>query len=160
MTSADVAGVLELVAGERPDLLRPVVDALEFSRAAASVAELVERWGIGPEDRAAELAELAAKTSAGLDQLERSGYGWSHPREVIEAPSVFALLAFAYARRARVQGLRRRRRLEVMARKLERAAESDRRRRSVERFLGEPARPVDSRWLREFLGERRGEGKR
>ncbi len=151
MNAADFAGLLELVAGERPDLLRPVVDALEFSRAAASVAKIVEQWGIGPENRAAELAEIAAKTSAGLDQLERSGYGWRHPREVVEAPSVFALLAFAYARRARVQGLRRRRRLEVTARKLERAAESDRRRRSVEKFLGEPSRPVDARWLREFL---------
>ncbi len=53
MNSADVAGLLELVAGERPDLLRPMVKALEFSRAAASVAE------------------LAAKTSGHLDQLQR-----------------------------------------------------------------------------------------
>ncbi|MCP3959500.1 MAG: hypothetical protein GY719_16760, partial [bacterium] len=61
MNAADVAGLLELVASERPDLLRPMVKALEFSRAAAGIAEIVERWDIGPE-----LAELAAKTAAGL----------------------------------------------------------------------------------------------
>ncbi len=155
MNSADVAGLLELVASERPDLLRPTVKALEFSRAAASVAELVERWGIGPENRAADLAEIAAKTSDHLDRLERKRTSWRHPREVVDSPNVAALLAFAYGRCGRVPDLRRRRRLEIMARKLERAAESDRRRRSVERFLGEPARPVDSRWLRQFLrGER------
>ncbi len=157
MNSADVAGLLELVASERPDLLRPMVKALEYSRAATSVAELVERWGIGPEDRAAELAEIAAKTSGHLDQLQRRrSFGWRHPGEVVDSPpNVAALLAFAYSRRVRVLDLRRRRRLEIMARKLERAAESDRRRRSLERFLNEPARPVGKQWLREFLrGER------
>ncbi len=99
MNAADVAGLLELVAGERPDLLRPMVKALEFSRAASAVAELVERWGIGPEDRAAELAEVAAKTSGHLDQLQqRRGFGWRHPREVVDSPNVRALLAFAYSR--------------------------------------------------------------
>ncbi len=68
MNSADVAGLLEWAASERPDILRPTVKALEFSRAAASVAELVERWGFGPENRAADL-------DAQAPDLERRAVG-------------------------------------------------------------------------------------
>ncbi len=50
-----------------------------------------------------------------------------------------------------LQEFRRSRRLEIIARKLDRAAESDRRRRSLDRFLAEPRRPVDPEWLRAFL---------
>ncbi len=156
MDAANVVGLLELVASERPDLLRPMVKALEYSRAAASVAELVERWGIGPDNRAADLAELAAKTSAGLDSLERTRRAWRHPHQVVEGSSVSALRGFTCGRHGRVQDLRRRQRLEIIGRKLARAAESDRRRRAVERFLTEPARPVDPEWLRDFLGSRDG----
>ncbi len=154
MNAVDVAGLLELVASERSDLLRPLVKVLEYSRAAASVAELVDRWGIGPDNRVAELAEFAAKTSAGLDSLERTRRAWRHPRQVVEGSDVAALLGFTYGRRGRVQDLRRRRRLEIIGRKLARAVESDRRRQAVERFLTEPAQPVDPEWLRGFLGER------
>ncbi len=131
-------------------------DLLVYSRAAAGFADLVEQWGIEAENRAGELAEVAAKASAGLDQVERKrGFGWRHPRELVDSPNVPALLAFSYARRGRLQDLRRRHRLEMIGRKLERAQESDRRRQSVERFLSEPARPVGRQWLREFLrGER------
>ncbi len=151
MKAADVAGLLELVASERPDLLGPVVNTLEYSRAAAGVGDLVERWGIGPEDRAAELVAVAAKTSGHLDGLERTRRSWRRPDQVIDAPNVPALLSFTHGRRARVQEFRRSRRLEIIARKLDRAAESDRRRRSLDRFLAEPRRPVDPEWLRAFL---------
>ncbi len=49
MNVANVAGVLEVVATEQPHLLRPLVKALEYGRAAAGVADLAERWRIGPE---------------------------------------------------------------------------------------------------------------
>ncbi len=153
----DVAGLLELVASEQPSLLRPLVNTLEYSRAAAGVADLVELWGIGPENRAADLAELAVKTSAHLDQLQRRrGFGWRHPREVIPDSNVAALLAFTYGRRGRIQDLRRRQRLKLIGRKLERAAEKDRQRLELDRFMSEPPRrPIDAEWIRAFVrGER------
>ncbi len=152
MDAADVAGLFELVASERPDLLGPLVDALEYSRAAGGVADLVKTWGIGPEDRAGELTLIAAKTSAHLDRLERLRRVWRHPRQVIENPNVPALFAFALQRAARSPGLRKSRRLQIIGRRLERAAESERRRRLVESFLAEPPAPVDREWLRSFLG--------
>ncbi len=157
MNAADVAGLLEVVAAERPELLRPLVKALEYSRAAAGVADLGDVWGIGApgpeeEDRGDKLFEIAAKTSAGLDQLERKrAFGWNHPRELIDGANVAALQGFAHQRRVRVRNARREARLSLIARKLDQVAEADRRRRAVERFLGEPVQPVDPKWLREFL---------
>ncbi len=157
MNAADVTGVLEIVATERPDLLRPLIKALEYSRAVADVAELGDVWGLGPpgpeeEDRSGKLFEIAAKTSAGLDQLERKrAFGWDHPRELIDGANVAALQGFAHERRVRVRNTRREARLSLIARKLDQVAEADRRRRAVERFLGEPIKPVDPKWLREFL---------
>jgi len=156
MNSAEVAGVLELVASERPDLIGPLVKALERSPTGHGIAELAKLWGIAPEDCTAELAETALITTKHLDRLERKrGVGWRHPRQLVDAPNVPALHSFALCRRGRVTGPRSRR-LEVIGLKLERAADSDRRRQMVETFLREPAPPVDGRWLRDFLGARSG----
>ncbi len=152
MNSVDVAALLELVAKKRPDLLGPVVSALEFSPAGRSVGELTKLWGVGGDDRVAELVEVALKTAENLDRLERKNrQSWRHPREVVPAPNVAALHSFAFGRRNRVEEIRRSRRLEIIGRKLGRAQESERRRREVERFLSEPATGVDPEWLREFL---------
>ncbi len=155
MNSVDVAALLELVAKKQPDLLGPVVSALEFSPAGRGVGELAKRWGVGGDDRVAELVEVALKTAEHLDRLERKHrHGWRHPREVVYRPNVPALQSFAYGRRNRVREIRRARRLEILGRKLERAYEGERRRRQVERFLSEPVPAVDPEWLRDFLGER------
>ncbi len=153
ISSAEVAGLLELLASERPDLLAPVVQALTSSPAVAGVTDLVRRWNVG-YTTADELAALAAKTAEDLDLLERSRHGWRHPRDVVEDPNLAALHSFVHGRRERL-AIKSHRRLEIIGRKLERAAESDRRREAFERFLAEPVRPVDPRWLAEFLGPRR-----
>ncbi len=152
MNAADVAGLLEVVASERPDLLRAMVAALEYSRAAGGFADLAKLWGAAPENLAAQLVEIAEKTLAGLYQLERTRRAWRHPREVVDGPpNVAALQSFAHGRRARVRNDRRAARLSLIARKLDRAAESERRRRSLDRFLTGPVKPVDPAWLKEFL---------
>ncbi len=152
MNSVDLAGLLELVAKKRPDLLDPLVSALEYSPAGRGLGELAKRWGVGPDDRAAELVELALKTAGHLDRLERKRrHAWRHPREVVDAPNLAALHSFACGRRDRAPEINRSRRLEIIGRKLERACEGDRRRRQVERFLSEPAPALDPEWLRDFL---------
>ena len=133
MNSADVAGLLELVAKVRPDLLGPLVSALEFSPAGRSVGELAKRWGVSPDDRVAELLAVALKTAGHLDRLERQHlHAWRHPREVVGAPNLAALHSFARGRSCREPGTKRSRRLEVIGRKLERAYEGDRRRRQID----------------------------
>ncbi len=152
MNSADVAGLLELLSKESPDLLGPLVSALEFSPAGRGIGELAKRWGVSPDDRAAELVALALKTAEHLDRLERQQLrAWRHPREVLGAPNLAALHSFARRRSGRVPGISRSRRLEVIGRKLERVYEVDRRRQRIESFLSEPAPAVDPEWLRDFL---------
>ncbi len=157
MNSVEVASLLELVAKKQPDLLGPLVSALEFSPAGRSVGELANRWGVGPSDRVGDLVVLALRTAGHLDRLERKRrHIWRHPREVLDAPNVAALHSFAYGRRLRVSEITRSRRLEIIGRKLARAYEGDRQRRQVERFLSEPSAAVDPEWLRDFLGGQGG----
>ncbi len=155
MNAADVAELLEVVAAERLVLLRPLVKVLEYSRAAGGFADLAGHWGVGP-DSAADLFEVAATTSHALDSLERSRSSWTHPSEVVNGANVAALQSFAHGRRDRIRetiraDARRAARLDLIVRKLDRAVESERRRRAVEKFLGERRRPVDPEWLRAFL---------
>ncbi len=85
------------------------------------------------------------------DRLERNRT-WRHPRQVLGQPNVPALYSFTEQRRARVSGISRQRRLDIMRHKLQRAYDGERRRQMVEDFLNEPAPPVDPGWLEDFLG--------
>ncbi len=157
MINTDLEGLLELVAKKRPDLLESLLSALEFSPAGPSVGDLARRLGLGSNNRARDLAMLSRTTVAQLDRLEREHrHSWRHPREVVEAPNVAALLGFAYGRRDRVTKTHRYQRLDAIAHKLGRLEEDDRRQRDFERFLTEPVPAVDPGWLRDFLGDQRG----
>jgi len=150
MNSTEFADLLEVVASGRPDLLRPLIADLEYSPAGGALAELARAW------RTAKLAQLAATTARHLDQLERKRLSaWRRPSQVVETPNVPALASFAGSRRGRVSEIARSRRLELLAMKLERVAEGERRRQVVESFLSEPAPPIDPAWLRNFLEPRR-----
>ncbi len=151
MNSAAVAGLLEAIASERPDLLAEVVEVLEHSPARHGLAEVADVWGIQSGDRA-ELGAVALKASAHLDRLERRRPGtWRHPGQVVDAPNVQALASFADARRQRVAGLARTNRLGVVFRKVDRAAEVERQRRKLDAFMEQPSKPVD---LAAFMGWR------
>ncbi len=105
MSPADVAVLLELVASERPDLLRPLVKALEYSPAGGGVAELAKQWNVPPSGKhAGKLVVIAATTAQHLDRLERKRRNvWRHPREVVDSPNVLALHSFAHGRRDRAR---------------------------------------------------------
>ncbi len=86
--------------------------------------------------------------------MERSRRAWNDPREVVDGAKVAVLQDFAYARLDRIRrDTRRSARLSLIARKLDRAAESERLRRSLNRFLAEPVKPVDPEWFKRFLSE-------
>ncbi len=144
-----VAGLLELVASERPDLLGPLIEALEHGPAAHGLTEVAEVWGIRPEDRADDLGPVAVRASKHLDRLERRRTGWRHPGELVGSPNVAALASLADARRRRVDGIARARRLDIVRRKVERVAEIERQRRQLAAFLKAPSKPVD---LAAFMG--------
>ncbi|MCP3959261.1 MAG: hypothetical protein GY719_15530 [bacterium] len=144
-----VAGLLELVANERPDLLGPLIEALEHGPAGHGLAEVAEVWRIRPEDRADDLGPVVVRASRHLDRLERRRTGWRHPGELVGSPNVEALAGLADARRRRVDGIARVRRLDILRRKLERVAEVERQRRELDAFLQAPSKPVD---LAAFMG--------
>ncbi len=150
MESAYIAGLLELVATERPDLLAPLVETLQNSPGRRGLAKVAEVWGIRPEDRAADLGAVAVRASRHLDRLERRRPGtWRHPDQVVDAPNVEALATVADARRERADGIARARRLDILRRKLRRVAAVERQRRELDAFLRAPSRPVD---LAAFMG--------
>ncbi len=144
-------GLLELVASERPDLLSPLIEALEHSPGSRALVEVAEVWGIQPENRANDVGTVAARASKHLDRLERRRTGWRHPGQVVDSPNVSALASFANTRRGRVVGIARAKRLDIILRKVERAAEIEHQRRQLDAFLQEPSKPVD---LAAFMGWR------
>jgi hypothetical protein len=148
MNSAEVVRVLEVIASEQPDLIGPLVEALEFSPARRGLAALAEAW----EEQIADLGDLAIRTARHLDRLEKRSGAWRHPDQVVEAPHVPALASFVVARCDRVTPEPRSRRLNVLAIKLQRIATLEQERRKLEAFLREPMKPVDPEWLRDFMG--------
>ncbi len=145
-----VASLLELVASERPDLLGPLVEVLERGPAGRGVAEVAEAWGVRPEDRAADLGPVVVRASRHLDRLEMRRPGtWRHPAQVVDGPNVQALATLADARHGRSEGIARAKRLNIIRRKLGRAAEVERARRELAAFLQAPSKPVD---LAAFMG--------
>ncbi len=147
-----VVGLLELVATKRPELLGPLVEALEYSPARPGLVQIAEVWGVRPEDLAADLGAVAAQASKHLDRLERRRPGtWRHPGQVVDAPNVEALATVADARHERAEGIARAKRLNIIRRKLERVAEVERQRQELDAFLRAPSKPVD---LAAFMGWR------
>ncbi len=146
-----VAGLLEVVASERPDLLGPLIEALEHSPAGRGLAQVAEVWDVRPEDHSEDLSKLAVCASKHLDRLEKYRTGWRHPNQMVDEPNVQALVSFALERRRRVPGIARARRLDVLRRKLKRTAETERQRQELDAFLREPSAPID---LAAFMGWR------
>ncbi len=155
MNSAEIAGLLEVIASERPDLLGPVVATLKLdSDSSGGLQELASSWEVRsptPASGRSELFEVALKAARDLDRLEKRRGGWRHPREVVEEPNLTVLYSFTLRRIERSRIVRGRR-LRVLASKLERAYEGERQRRMIEAFIYEPVPPVDPDWLRNFLG--------
>ncbi len=143
-----VAGLLELVASERPELLGRLVEALEYSPERPGLVQIADLWGLRPEDLTADLGALAARASKHLDRLERRRSGWRDPRQLLADPNVPALASLANARRRRMAGTRARR-LDIVRRKVERVAKHEQLRRRLDAFLREPSAPVD---LAAFMG--------
>ncbi len=140
--------VLELTASERDDSLAWLVSMLEQSPARVALHHVADEW------RASEIGEIvgiAARAARHLDGLERRRAVWRHPDQFVDDPHIPALLAFALRRSGRVPGIARARRLEIIARRLRRIHQAECRRRQLQAFLNEPARPVDPDWLRRFL---------
>ena len=125
--------MLELVASQRPDLLSIYLDIVANSPARFAVLELTSDLGVKASQ---DLQPVVLKIVTDLDRLEARRTGWHHPRQIIAGPNVGGLLAFCRARIQNVPGIARRRRLEVMARKLQRVYDQERTRAWITDFIG------------------------
>ncbi len=128
-----IAGMLELVASQRPDLLPIYLDMVSNSPARFAVLELASDLNVREPQN---LYPVVLKISADLDRLEKRRTGWRHPQQIVAAPHVAGLLYFCRARIQNVPGIARRRRLEVMARKLQRVYEQEKTRAWINDFIG------------------------
>ncbi len=128
-----IASVLELVASHRPDLLPVYLDTVANSPARFAVLELASDLKVRETQ---DLYPVLLKISADLDRLERRRTGWQHPQQIVAQPKVLGLLYFCRARIQNVPGIARRRRLEVMARKLERVYDQEKTRAWITDFIG------------------------
>ena len=128
-----MASMMELIASQRPDLLPAYLDMAGNSPARFAILELARDFGVRePRDLHREIL----KAVADLDRLERRRSGWRHPRQIVHKPNVGGLLYFCRARVGNVPDEGRRRRLEVMAHKLQRAHGRDKTRAWITDFIG------------------------
>ena len=134
-----VAAMLELVTSQRPDLLPAYLDMASNSPARFAVLELASELGIRDAD---DFYPTLLKIVADLDRLERRRGGWKHPRQIVQNPNIAGLLYFCRARISNVSGIGRRRRLEVMARKLQRVHDREKTRAWITDFIGTSGRPA------------------
>ncbi len=128
-----MAAMMELMATHRPDLLPVYLDMATNSPARFAVLELASDFNLR---EANELHQATLKIISDLDRLERRRGGWRHPRQVVQDPNVSGLLHFCRARIQNVNGLGRRRRLEVMARKLQRVYDREKTHAWITDFIG------------------------
>ena len=129
-----IVAALELAASERPELLDFLLETFLNSPMRFAVLELATALGV-PERK---LALTFYKACLDLDKLEKLRLVWRDPAQVLEAPNVAALHQICRARMGRVDGIARRRRLEGLGLKLERAWEQARDRAWIEAFIGAP----------------------
>ena len=132
-----MAAMLELVASQRPDLLPAYLDMASNSPARFAVLELASDVDVRDAN---DFYPTLLKIVADLDRLERRRGGWKHPRQVVRNPNVGGLLYFCRARIQNVAGIGRRRRLEVMARKLQRVYDREKTRAWITDFIGTSGR--------------------
>ena len=128
-----IAAMLELVATQRPDLLPVYLDLAANSPARFAVLELATELAVRETQ---DLYPVVLKICADLDRLERRRAGWKHPRQIVTDPNIGGLLYFCNARIQNVVGIARRRRLEVMSRKLQRVHDQERTRAWITDFIG------------------------
>ncbi len=133
-----VASMLDLVASQRPDLLTVFLDIIADGPARSAVLRLASDLGVR-ESHA--LPPVLLKISADLDRLEKRRTGWSHPRKIVADPNVGGLLYFCRARIHNVSMISRRRRLEIMAKKLERIYDQEKTRAWIADFIGTTGDP-------------------
>ena len=130
-----LAAMIELLASQRPDLLPVYLDMAGNSPVRVAILELVSEFDVREPTG---LCEAALKTRTDLDRLEKRRGGWRHPQQVVTQPHIGALLYFCRARIQRVSNNGRRRRLEVLARKLERVREREKTMAWINNFIGSP----------------------
>ncbi len=128
-----VAAMMELMATHRPDLLPVYLDMATNSPARFAVLELASDFNVRETN---ELHQATLKIIGDLDRLERRRGGWRHPRQIVQNPNISGLLVFCRARIQNVNGLGRRRRLEVMARKLQRVHDREKTHAWITDFIG------------------------
>ncbi len=125
--------MLELVVSHRPDLLPVYLDMVANSPARFAILELAKDL---KAREVQDLKPIVLKIVADLDRLEKRRSGWRHPDQIVDQPNVVGLLYFCRARTHNVPGIARRRRLEVMARKLERVYQQEQTRAWIDDFIG------------------------
>ena len=133
--------MIELIASHRPDLLPIYLDMASNSPARFAILELASDLGVR---ETADLYQTALKIVADLDRLERRRGGWRHPRQVVPAPNVGGLLRFCRARIPNVTGISRRRRLEILARKLQRVHDREKTLAWITDFIGTPGHVAEA----------------
>jgi len=134
-----LAAMIELMVSQRPDLLPAYLDMASNSPVRIAMLELATEFKL---HEPGELYEIALKTGADLDRLEKRRGGWRHPQQVVQQPHIGGLLYFCRARIQRVNSTGRRRRLEVLARKLERVREREKTMAWINNFIGSPGQVV------------------
>lgn len=137
-----IASMLELVASQRADLLPVYLDMVANSPARFAVLELASDLNVKETQ---DLYPIVLKIVADLDRLERRRTGWQHPQQIVSTPNVGGLLYFCRARIQNVPGIARRRRLEVMARKLQRVYDQERTRAWITDFIGTTGIPATNK---------------
>ncbi|MCP3962327.1 MAG: hypothetical protein GY719_31170 [bacterium] len=129
-----ISALLELTASGRPQLLDFQLDVLLNSPLRYSLQHLAVALDVPAE----KLGPVIYRASLDLDALERRRGVWRDPGEILDSPNVPALLHLCCARAGRIDSGHRRRRLEVIERRLKAAHELARSRAWIEEFIGEP----------------------
>ena len=129
-----VVAILELIGSEHPQLLDFQLDTLIHSTTRFAVHELASAFAV----RVPQVGQAIHRACLGLDTLERRRARWKDPALVLQSPNIVALLHVCRARAARVADRYRRRKLEIIERRLQAARELARSRKWIEEFIGAP----------------------
>ncbi|MCP3963414.1 MAG: hypothetical protein GY719_36725 [bacterium] len=129
-----VVAILELIGSEHPQLLDFQLDTLVHSTTRFAVHELASAFAV----RVPQVGQTIHKACLDLDTLERRRAGWKDPALILQTPNVVALLHVCRARVGRVADRYRRRKLEVIERRLRAVQELARSRAWIEEFIGPP----------------------
>ncbi len=141
--------LLEVVAAERPDTLAALVEILGSSPARGAFANLMTAW---QAETSREVETIALKASSDLDRLERwRTVPWNHLEERLGSPNLAALSDVARERAHRTPVLRKKRRREMIANRLDKLVQMARARNQLDAWLAEPSVPVDPERLAQLL---------